>query len=72
MQRENEVQHVFLVGAKSLGAYGGVAVIIGTLKSSLFSSNRALNLSIGGAITAKGIMSAEPSLMGKLKLNTKV
>ena len=37
MQRENEVQHVFLVGAKSLGAYGGVAVIIGTLKSSLFS-----------------------------------
>jgi hypothetical protein len=23
MQRENEVQHVFLVGAKSLGAYGG-------------------------------------------------
>ena len=22
MQRENEVQHVFLVGAKSLGAYG--------------------------------------------------
>ena len=38
MQRENEVQHVFLVGAKSLGAYGGVAVIIGTLKSSLFSS----------------------------------
>lgn len=27
----------------------GVVVIIGTLKSSLFSSNRALNLSIGGA-----------------------
>lgn len=24
MQRENEVQHVFLVGAKSLGAYGGL------------------------------------------------
>ena len=23
MQRENEVQQVFLVGAKSLGAYGG-------------------------------------------------
>lgn len=23
MQWENEVQHVFLVGAKSLGAYGG-------------------------------------------------
>ena len=26
MQRENEVQHVFLVGAKSLGAYGGSRV----------------------------------------------
>ena len=24
MQRKNEVQHVFLVGAKSLGAYGGL------------------------------------------------
>ncbi len=28
MQRENEVQHVFLVGAKSLGAYGGECEII--------------------------------------------
>ena len=28
MQRENEVQHVFLVGAKSLGAYGGYETFI--------------------------------------------
>ena len=28
MQRENEVQHVFLVGAKSLGAYGGYETFV--------------------------------------------
>ena len=28
MQRENEVQHVFLVGAKSLGAYGGYEAFV--------------------------------------------
>lgn len=28
MQRENELQHVFLVGAKSLGAYGGYETFI--------------------------------------------
>ena len=28
MQRENEVQHVFLVGAKSLGAYGGYGTFV--------------------------------------------
>ena len=27
MQWENEVQHVFLVGAKSLGAYGGFTTL---------------------------------------------
>lgn len=31
MQRENEVQHVFLVGAKSLGAYGGYETFINKL-----------------------------------------
>ena len=28
MQRENEVQQVFLVGAKSLGAYGGYETFV--------------------------------------------
>ena len=28
MQRENEVQHIFLVGAKSLGAYGGYETFV--------------------------------------------
>ena len=28
MQRENAVQHVFLVGAKSLGAYGGYETFV--------------------------------------------
>lgn len=28
MQQENEVQHVFLVGAKSLGAYGGYETFV--------------------------------------------
>ena len=28
MQRENEVQHVFLIGAKSLGAYGGYETFV--------------------------------------------
>lgn len=28
MRRENEVQHVFLVGAKSLGAYGGYETFV--------------------------------------------
>ena len=28
MQWENEVQHVFLVGAKSLGAYGGYETFV--------------------------------------------
>lgn len=28
MQRKNEVQHVFLVGAKSLGAYGGYETFV--------------------------------------------
>ena len=50
MQRENEVQHVFLVGAKSLGDYGdGAGGVIGTQKSSFFSFNGALNLITGGA-----------------------
>ena len=28
MQRESKVQHVFLVGAKSLGAYGGYETFV--------------------------------------------
>ena len=28
MQQESEVQHVFLVGAKSLGAYGGYETFV--------------------------------------------
>ena len=35
MQRENEVQHVFLVGAKSLGAYGGECEIIWATREKL-------------------------------------
>lgn len=38
-----------LFGKRCIATVHGAAVIIGTLKSSLFSSNRALNLSIGGA-----------------------
>ena len=32
MQRENEVQQVFLVGAKSLGAYGGYETFVYKLR----------------------------------------
>lgn len=28
MRRESEVQHIFLVGAKSLGAYGGYETFV--------------------------------------------
>ena len=28
MQQERKVQHVFLVGAKSLGAYGGYETLV--------------------------------------------
>ena len=51
MQRENKVQHVFLVGAKSLGAYGGYETFINKL-TEYHQSNPAIKYHV--AVKANG------------------
>lgn len=51
MQRENEAQHVFLIGAKSLGAYGGYETFINKL-TEYHQSNLAIKYHV--AVKANG------------------
>lgn len=67
MQRENEVQHVFLVGAKSLGAYGGYETFVYKL-TEYHQDNKKIKYHVACKANGEGCMD-EAKVDGVTKIN---
>ncbi|MDO4438503.1 MAG: DUF1972 domain-containing protein [Eubacteriales bacterium] len=67
MQHENEVQHVFLIGAKSLGAYGGYETFVYKL-TEYHQNNKNIKYHVACKANGDGCMD-ETKVKGATKIN---